>query len=145
LAGEPGRRMVRTARGVSGAVRHLPPAAARGAGARGGEPRGSQQQDASEAMSRAVVVRYRVKPDAVEANEELVRAVFAELEEKRPDGLRYRTVRVDDHTFVHVAVLDGDANPLDEIAAFAAFTAAIGERCEELPQASVGELVGSYP
>jgi hypothetical protein len=53
-------------------------------------------------------------------------------------------VRVDECTFVHVALLDGDTNPLDAIAAFAAFTATIGQRCEEGPTASRGELVGTF-
>jgi hypothetical protein len=91
-----------------------------------------------------VVVRYRVRPDAVEENERLVREVFAELADKNPAGLRYRTVRVDECTFVHVALLDGDTNPLDEIDAFAAFTATIGQRCEEGPTASRGELIGTF-
>ena len=95
-------------------------------------------------MTTAVVVRYRVRPDAVEENERLVQAVFAELAEKRPTGLRYRTLRVDERTFVHVAVIDGDTNPLDDIEAFATFTATIDERCEEGPTASRGELVGTF-
>jgi hypothetical protein len=95
-------------------------------------------------VSRAVVVRYRVRPDAVEENLRLVRAVYDELAEKRPGGLRYSTVQVDGTTFVHMAVLAGDANPLDTIAAFKAFTEAIGERCEAVPEASSGDLIGSY-
>ena len=96
-------------------------------------------------MTRAVVVQYRVKPDAVEENETLVHAVFAELAQKRPDGLSYRTVRVNDRTFIHLAVIDGDTNPLDQIDAFAAFTATINERCDDGPHASRGTLVGNYP
>ena len=95
-------------------------------------------------MSRAVVVRYRVRPEAVEENVRLVGAVYDELAEKRPAGLRYSTVRVDGTTFVHVAVLETEANPLNDIAAFKAFTASISERCETGPEASGGELIGSY-
>jgi hypothetical protein len=95
-------------------------------------------------MSRAVVVRYRVKPDAVEQNLDLVRAVYAELAEMRPEGFRYSTYRVDERTFVHVALIDGTDNPLDAVAAFQAFTAGIGARCEDPPHAAAGELVGSY-
>jgi hypothetical protein len=95
-------------------------------------------------MSRAVVVRYRVKPDSVQQNLELVGAVYAELATIRPEGLRYSTYRVDDRTFVHVALIEGTDNPLDEVAAFRTFTAGIGERCEEPPHAAGGELVGSY-
>ena len=95
-------------------------------------------------MSRAVVVRYRVKPDAVQENLQLVGAVYAELAATRPAGLSYSTYRVDERTFVHVAIIEGTDNPLDATTAFHAFTAGIGERCEEPPHVAGGELVGSY-
>jgi hypothetical protein len=96
-------------------------------------------------VSRAVVVRYRVKPESLDDNIELVRAVYEELAETRPDGLRYSTCRVDERTFVHVAVMEGAVNPLDDVAAFRTFTEGIAQRCEEMPQALGGELVGTYP
>jgi hypothetical protein len=96
-------------------------------------------------MGRAVVVRYMVKPESLEENIRLVRAVYEELAATRPDGLRYRTYRVDELTFVHVAVLEGEVNPLDDTAAFRAFTEGIAQRCTEGPQAMSGELVGMYP
>jgi hypothetical protein len=96
-------------------------------------------------MSRAVVVRYRTRPDAADDNEQLVKAVFAELAAKLPGGVRYSTVRVDETTFVHVAVFDSDANPLADLPAFQAFTAGIADRCEEPPAPAGGRLIGSYP
>ena len=96
-------------------------------------------------MTRAVVVRYRVKPDALEQNIQLVRAVYAALAATSPKGLRYSTYRVDETTFVHVALLDGVDNPLTEVPAFQAFSAGINERCEEPPEVLSGELVGAYP
>jgi hypothetical protein len=96
-------------------------------------------------VSRAVVVRYRVRPEALDENVALVRAVYDELAATRPDGLRYSTVRVDERTFVHVAVVEADVNPLDSLPAFQAFSADIGARCEEGPDARRGELVGRYP
>ena len=45
---------------------------------------------------RRVMVRYRVRPEQVAANEELVRAVYAELDRARPDGFRYATFKLDD-------------------------------------------------
>lgn len=94
---------------------------------------------------RAVVVRYTVKPEALDENVRLVRAVYDELAATRPKGLRYSTSRVDERTFVHVAVLDGAPNPLDDTQAFRAFTEGIAHRCEEGPQVSSGELIGMYP
>ena len=96
-------------------------------------------------MSEAVIVRYRVKPEVLEQNIDFVRAVYDEIADKRPDGLRYSTYQVDERTFVHVAILDGSANPLDDIAAFGSFTAGIAERCEEGPLVTRGNVVGCYP
>jgi hypothetical protein len=56
-----------------------------------------------------VVVQYTVKPDRAAENEELVRAVYAELHETRPEGLRYVTLKLDDGvSLVHLAEHDED-------------------------------------
>lgn len=94
-----------------------------------------------------VIVRYRVKPDRVEENAELVRAVYRELEEQQPAGFRYATFRLEDGvTFVHVAFTeDGHDAPLPQLPAFQRFTGAIGERCDEPPQTTrLVEQVGSF-
>ena len=94
-----------------------------------------------------VVVRYKVKPERVEENEALVEAVYAELAESDPGGLRYATFRLDDGvSFIHVASIDGEggSNPLRAIAAFAEFTRDIAERCDEPPVAHDAALIGSY-
>jgi hypothetical protein len=91
------------------------------------------------------MVRYRVKPEAVARNEELVRAVYDELSERQPRGLRYATFKLEDGvTFVHVAHVDATENPLTEIAAFRRFQEAIGERCDEPPAASALTEIGSF-
>jgi hypothetical protein len=94
-------------------------------------------------MTRRVVVRYRVKPDQAERNEELVRAVYEELHRAAPTGFRYRTLRLADGvTFVHVA--DGDAAVLPGLAAFQEFQRDIAERCAEPPIAMEATEVGSF-
>ena len=51
---------------------------------------------------RQVMVRYRVKPERVAENEQLVRAVYDELKDVDPDRFQYATFRLDDGvTFVH--------------------------------------------
>ncbi len=96
-------------------------------------------------MNRAVVVRYRTRPEHADANERLIRAVFAELDQVGPAGLDYRAVRLDDGvTFVHVAVLPESGNPLNELASFQTFVSGIGERCADGPVPVEGALVGSY-
>jgi hypothetical protein len=91
------------------------------------------------------MVRYRCKPEQVAHNEELVRAVYAELHRREPAGLRYATFRLDDGvSFVHIAEIDGEDNPLAEIDAFAQFTAHIEERCDEPPHAAAIHEIGSF-
>lgn len=93
-----------------------------------------------------IVVRYRSKPDRADENQRLVEAVFAELADTEPDGIRYATLRLADGTFVHVADIEGDTNPLADTAAFAEFQRGIADRCEvgggPNPQDAI--LVGSY-
>jgi hypothetical protein len=96
-------------------------------------------------VTRAVVVRYRTRPDAADDNERLVKAVFEELATVRPAGIRYSAVRLDETTFVHTAVFDADANPLQDLPAFHAFISGIADRCEEGPVPAAGGLIGSYP
>ena len=95
---------------------------------------------------RQVMVRYKVKPDRVEENEALVRAVYEELRRTAPAGLRYATFRQDDGTgFVHLAQTEDGVNPLAEVEAFARFQEGIGERCDEAPVVTGLHEVGSYP
>jgi hypothetical protein len=92
---------------------------------------------------RQVVVRYRVKPDRVEENERLVRAVYEELRRADPAGFRYATFKLDDGvTFVHVA--EGDQPPLPRLEAFKDFQRDIAARCDEPPVASEAEQIGSF-
>jgi acyl dehydratase len=96
-------------------------------------------------MATTRVIRYRTKPEHADENEQLVRAVFAELAESDPDGLHYATFRLDDGvSFVHVAVTDGDENPLTSSPAFAAFQAGIGERCAEGPTPAGATVIGDF-
>lgn len=94
----------------------------------------------------AVVVRYRPLADKADENQALVEAVFAELNDADPGGVRYATYRLADGTFVHIADVDADPNPLSNIAAFAEFQKDIVERCEpgEGPNPQPATLVGSY-
>ena len=91
------------------------------------------------------MVRYRVKPDRVAEHEALIGEVFAELARAAPPGLRYGAFRQPDGvSFVHVAVIEGEKNPLEDLAAFRAFTAAIKDRCDEPPVAVALTTLGAY-
>jgi len=96
-------------------------------------------------MSRATIVRYRTRPETADENERLIGAVFAELAERRPAGLAYQSFRLADGvSFVHVAVFEGDDNPLDDVLAFKEFVGGIAGRCDEPPAGTPGRVVGSY-
>ena len=75
------------------------------------------------------------------------RQVFKELEESKPNGLRYMSFALEDGlSFIRVAVVDtptGD-NPLTATAAFKAFAANIKDRCGDPPVAMAAEAVGAY-
>jgi hypothetical protein len=91
-----------------------------------------------------VMVRYRVHPDRVAENEELVRAVYDELATSQPDGLQYATVKLPDGvTFIHLAE-HGEPNPLSATTAFPRFLEGINDRCDEPPVVSQVDVIGSY-
>jgi hypothetical protein len=82
------------------------------------------------------MVRYKLKPDRVTENEELVRAVYAELHRTEPDGLRYATFQLEDGvSFVHLASTETEDghSPLSELQAFKRFQENIDDRCDEAP------------
>jgi hypothetical protein len=96
-------------------------------------------------MTIAKVIRYKTHPESADENERLIRDVFDELAQQNPEGLRYAALRLDDGvSFLHVAVLDGDVNPLTASAAFGKFQAGIKDRCAEGPAPADATVIGSY-
>lgn len=93
------------------------------------------------------MVHYQVKPDRVEDNAELVRAVYAELADTQPAGIRYATFVLDDGvTFVHLAEVSTDdgRTPLEDVSAFARFQEELGDRVVAPPTFTTMRRVGSY-
>jgi hypothetical protein len=97
-------------------------------------------------MTTATVIRYRTKGEAeAKENARLIEAVFAELDETRPEGMRYAAFRVPDGDgFLHLFVMEGDANPLAELPAFQEFQKSIGDRLAGKPEVTETELLGAY-
>lgn len=93
---------------------------------------------------KRTLIRYKAKPEAADANAKLVEAVFAELEAKAPEGVRYLALRLDDDVFVHFVESGDGPSPLLKLEAFQAFQRGIGERCIEAPQAGGATIVGNY-
>lgn len=93
------------------------------------------------------MVRYTVRPGEAAHNEELVRAVFAELDHVRPAGLRYAAFRLADGvTFVHLVWHDPEdgQGPLPRLEALRAFHTGIRERCDEAPVRTELTEIGSF-
>ena len=94
---------------------------------------------------KAIVVQYRTRPDTAEPNQQLVQRVFEELRRLRPRGLRYMVLRLEDGVgFVHVAIFDGDDDPLAESAAFRRFQEGTAERLVGPPNIKSMTIIGSY-
>jgi L-rhamnose mutarotase len=94
-----------------------------------------------------VLIRYKVKPERAEENEQLVRAVYEELRRTEPGGFQYATFQLDDGvTFVHLAATESDngQSPLPKLEVFRRFQENIGDRCDEPPVASHLHEIGSY-
>ena len=91
-----------------------------------------------------LMIRYKVKPDQVERNLELVRAVYQELESTQPDGLRYATFQLEDKvSFVDFALGADLPGPLPQLEAFRRYRANLEERCDERVVTELHE-VGSF-
>ena len=93
------------------------------------------------------VIRYKTKPESADENQRLVEAVYAELADRGPAGMRYATFRLADGvTFIHIFMTDTDDTPntMGDIAAFAEFQRELAQRCVEPPAAQAATVVGSY-
>ena len=96
---------------------------------------------------RRVMVRCEVKPDRAAENEELVRAVYEELDRTQPAGLHYATFALQDGvSFVHLSCIDTEdgRNPLSDVEAFARFQDGIGDRCVQGPVVAQLREIGSF-
>jgi quinol monooxygenase YgiN len=94
-----------------------------------------------------VMVRYKVKPERVEENEELVRAVYDEIRRTEPTGLRYATFKLDDAvSFVHLAVTESEygGSPPSKVRAFQEFQKDIEDRAEEGPVVTELDQIGAF-
>ena len=95
------------------------------------------------------IVRYKVKQDRAQENQDLIRKVFEELHQRAPTGVSYAVFKgLDGVSFFHVVSVETKtgANPIPQLSAFKAFQAGIKERCEEPPVTTdlEEEAVGSY-
>jgi hypothetical protein len=96
---------------------------------------------------KRVLVTYKVKLDRVQENEELVRAVYEELNQNNDPDVHYATFKLDDgQTFVHMAAFASeDKQPiLTESNSFKAFQKDLMDRCEVPPNPQNLNEIGSH-
>ena len=97
-------------------------------------------------MSTTVIVRYRTRPESAADNARLIEAVFNSLSEVDTGDFRYTAYRLADGvSFVHIARIAADGNPLVTLPAFAEFQRDLAGRCAERPAPSAATVVGSCP
>jgi hypothetical protein len=97
------------------------------------------------AMKRTLI-RYKAKPELADKNAELIAAVFAELKDAKPGGVRYLSMRLDDDSFVHFVETEADdgSSSLPKLASFQAFQSGIRDRCAEPPVIRGARIIGNY-
>ena len=91
------------------------------------------------------LVTYTVKPGREVENTALVRAVFEELAQTRPDGLRYAVFYLpDSRQFIHLYTDDGSTTGVQGLASVQAFIAGAKEIHEQPATFTQPELIGDY-
>ncbi len=93
------------------------------------------------------LIRYTTQPGDAARNEDLIRAVFTELHQSQPDGLRYAAFKLSDGvTFVHFVQNEhGDKpSPLLTVKAFGEFQEGLAERRAGSPAREELIPIGSY-
>ena len=98
-------------------------------------------------MITSVVVRYRVRPEAVAEHVRLIKAVFEQLHAEQPDNVEYKVLCLADGvSFVHVssASTPDGSNPLPELAAFKEFGKDSAARVTTPPVPAPADIIGSY-
>jgi hypothetical protein len=96
---------------------------------------------------KTTVVRYQAKAERAAENQQLIEAVFAELNEREPEGFTYKVFRLEDGvSFIHVVIEHDVDEPdsLQALPAFQAFVAGIADRCDIPPVATGATIVGGY-
>jgi hypothetical protein len=93
---------------------------------------------------KRTLIRYKTKPETTEQNQRLIEDVFAELQLKSPEGLRYMVLKLGDGSFLHFVEAGDGNNPLLAMEAFRRFQGGVRERCIEPPLPSEAIIVGNY-
>ena len=99
-------------------------------------------------MEQSIVVRYTVKPEAIDEHVRLIQGVFEQLHREHPAGVvGYQVLRLNDgETFVHVSTHDtpDGSYPLPELSAFKEFGRDSASRVSTTPNPTPATTIASY-
>lgn len=94
---------------------------------------------------RHTVVTYTVKTGREEEDAALVRAMFEELTQTRPDGLRYAVFYLpDSRQFIRLYTDEGSTSGVQGLDSFKAFVAGAKDLHEHPATFTQPELIGDY-
>ena len=98
-------------------------------------------------MNTQKIIRYKLKADRVAENEQRIKAVFRQVHDRKPEGIRYAVYKLTDGvSFVHIIFYETEEahKAFNNLPAFQDFQAQAKDRFEELPLVSEAEEIGSY-
>jgi hypothetical protein len=90
-----------------------------------------------------LLMRYRVKPDRLEEHLRLLAEVFEELNRVCPEGLSWATFRLEDGSFLEIAIDPDLPGPLPGLASFARYRADLDDRCSHREATEIHQI-GAY-
>jgi hypothetical protein len=92
-----------------------------------------------------MMIRYKIKPDQLERQLDLHRAVYEELESVSPDGMREVTFQLEDGVSFIGLVEAGEIPPsIEKMEAFQRYREDLLNRCEEPPVRTMMQESGSF-
>ena len=98
-------------------------------------------------MNTQKVIRYKLKADRVAENEQRIRAVFRQIHDRKPEGVRYSVYKLEDGvSFIHIIFYETeeDHQAFTNLQAFRDFQAQARDRFEEPPVSIEAEEIGAY-
>ena len=90
-----------------------------------------------------LLMRYRVMPDRLDEHLRLLAEVYAELDRVAPDGFSWATFRLEDGSFLEIAIDPNLPGPLPGLGSFARYRAGLEDRCSDREAIEI-QQVGAY-
>ncbi len=94
---------------------------------------------------KVMMIRYKVKPEAVADNEAALKKVFAAIKREKPQGVRYTSCKqADGVSFVAIVQLADGVMPLNDKEYFKEFQSGLMSRLDGQPLQEELQVIGSY-